>query len=239
METGSINSSFNIEYEPLIIIPGREMKSRIPGEYPDVPSKEKTKNNTSILHSCKLLNAYFNQTGIKALILDGREMRTTRTLQRLGTKLKYINIVEYNNQTYEIMIKKKIPKIHCHNCHIKEYIYELNDPSTNVVYFDIMSTLFTSKKSYGSDIIINEFLRQSCVSEMIFAATFCLRNTISQSHITQQKKILLLLNKMFILNGFNSKRLIAKNKLRYKGQNTGNKSMMFVLFYLFRKEGNK
>ena len=28
-------------------------------------------------------------------------MRTTRTLQSLGTKLKFINIVEYNNQIYE------------------------------------------------------------------------------------------------------------------------------------------
>ena len=85
-------------------------------------------------------------------------MRTTCTLQSLGTKLKFINIVEYNNQIYEKMVKKKIPKIHCHNCHIKEYVYELNDPSTSIVYFDIMSTLFTSDKSYGSDIISNEFL---------------------------------------------------------------------------------
>lgn len=239
METGSTTSSYNIEYEPTIIIPGREMKNRIPGEYPDLPSKEKAKNNTSILHACKLLKAYHNQTGIKALILDGKEMRTTRTLQSLGTKLKFINIVEYNNQTYEKMVRKKIPKIHCHNCHIKEYVYELNDPSTNIVYFDIMSTLFTSEKSYGSDIIINEFLRQSCVSEMVFAATFCLRNSISQSYEIQQKKILLLLDKIFVVNGFNSKRLLSKNKLRYKGQNTGNKSMMFVLFYLFRKEGIK
>lgn len=77
------------------------------------------------------------------------------------------------------MVNKNIPKIHCYNCHIKEYVYELNEPSTNVVYFDIMSTLFTSEKSYGSDIIINEFLRQSFVNEMIFAATFCLRNSIS------------------------------------------------------------
>jgi len=234
MESGSTTSSVNPDYKPTIIIPGRELRNRIPGEYPDVPSKEKAKNNTSILHACKLLKAYYDTNGIRALILDGREMRTTRTLQSLGQNLKWINIVEYNNQTYERMIKSKIPKIHCHNCHIKEYVYELNDPETNVVYFDIMSTLFTSQKSYGSDIIINEFLRQSNVNEMIFAATFCLRNCISQSYEIQQRKILLLLDKIFNINGFYSKRLVSKNKLRYKGQNTGNKSMMFVLFYLER-----
>ena len=161
-------------------------------------------------------------------------MRTTRALQSLGAKLKFINIVENNNQTCEKMVNKNIPKIHCNNCHIKEYVYELNEPSINVVYFDIMSTLFTSEKSYGSDIIINEFLRQSFVNEMIFAATFCLRNSISQSYEIKQKKILLLLDKIFIVNGISSKKLLPKNKLRYKGQNTGNKSMMFVLFYLFR-----
>ena len=114
MESGSTTSSFNAEYQPTIIIPGRELRNRIPGEYPDVPSKEKAKNNTSILHACKLLKAYYNQNGIKALILDGREMRTTRTLQSLGQNLKCINIVEYNNQTYDRMINSKYPKIHWH-----------------------------------------------------------------------------------------------------------------------------
>lgn len=54
MESGSTTSSFNLEYVPTIKILGREMKNRIPGEYPDVPSKEKAKKNTSILHACKL-----------------------------------------------------------------------------------------------------------------------------------------------------------------------------------------
>ena len=53
MESGSTTSSVNPDYKPTIIIPGRELRNRIPGEYPDVPSKEKAKNNTSILHACK------------------------------------------------------------------------------------------------------------------------------------------------------------------------------------------
>ena len=74
--------------------------------------------------------------------------------------------------------------------------------------------------------------------EIILAATFCLRNSVSQSHEIQQKKILLLLDKIFTANGFLYKSLISNKKLRYKGQNTGNKSMMFVLFYL-RRDANK
>lgn len=240
METGSTTSSYNQEYHPFIVIPGREIKNRIPGEYPDLPTKEKAKNNISILHACKLLKSYYNKEGINALILDGKEMRTTRTLQSLGDKLKSINIVEYNNPTYELMIneKKLKSKIHYYNCHIKEYIDDLNDPNTNVVYFDIMSTFFTSEKSFGSDIIIHKFLQQSMCDEIILAATFCLRNSVSQSHEIQQKKILLLLDKIFTANGFLYKSLISNKKLRYKGQNTGNKSMMFVLFYL-RRDANK
>ena len=241
METGSTISSFNHEYNPKIVIPGRMIKNRIPGYYPDLPTKEKAKNNNSILHACKLLKSYYNEIGINALVLDGKEMRTTHTLENLGNKLKNINIVEYNNLTYELMLneKKMNSKIHCYNCHIKEYIDDFNDPNTNVVYFDIMSTFFTSEKSYGSDIIIHKFLQQSICDEIILAATFCLRNSVSQPYEIQQKKILLLLDKIFVNNDFSYKSLISKKKLRYKGQNTGNKSMMFVLFYLKKNSSNK
>ena len=238
METGSTTLSISQEYEPLIVIPGRAAKNRIPGIYPDLPTKEKTKNNISILHACKLLKCYYCQEpSINALVLDGKEMRTTHTLTRLGKKLNRISIVEYNNDTYERMIysKKLNPKIHIYNCHIKEYIDSLNNPYTNVVYFDIMSTFFTSDKSYGSDIIINKFLNESLCDEIVLAATFCLRNCVSQSHEIQEKKILILLTKIFELNGFKYKSLISNKNLRYKGQNTGNRSMMFVLFFLYKK----
>ena len=180
METGSTTSSNNKEFNPLIIIPGRNSKNRIPGNYPDLPTKEKSKNNISILHACKLLKSYYNKHGIIALVLDGKEMRTTNTLKSLGDRLKNIYIVEYNNPTYELMLKDKKYNIHCFNCHIKEYIDDLTDPYTNVAYFDIMSTFFTSEKSFGSDIIIHKFLQQSECDEIILAATFCLRNSVSQ-----------------------------------------------------------
>lgn len=232
------------DYNPVIVLPGRELKNRIPGSYPDIPTKEKAKNNISILHACKLLQAFNKSDGITALVLDGKEMRTTNTLESLGDILKGVNIVEYNNQTYERMLNKKREKkinkkIHCHNCHIKEYIDDLNDPNTNVAYFDIMSTLFSSEKSFGSDIIIHEFLRQSEEKEIVLAATFCLRNSAPQSYKIQQNKILLLLGKIFAVNGYKAKILLPKNKLRYKGQNTGNKSMMFVLFFLEKEENEE
>jgi len=237
METGSSTLEVSQEYDPLIVLPGRALKNRIPGIYPDLPTKEKAKNNISILHACKLLKCYYNQEpSINALVLDGKKMRTTNTLTKLGDKLNNITIVEYNNATYEKMLhaKKLNPRIQIYNCHIKEYIDSLNNCFTNVAYFDIMSTFFTSEKSFGSDIIINKFLRDSLCDEIILAATFCLRNSVSQSHQIQQKKIMILLQKIFEINGFKYKSLISDKNLRYKGQNTGNRSMMFVLFFLYK-----
>ena len=160
METGSSTLEVSQEYDPIIVLPGRAIKNRIPGIYPDLPTKEKAKNNISILHACKLLKCYYNQEpSINALVLDGKKMRTTNTLTKLGNKLNNITIVEYNNATYEKMLsaKKLNPRIQIYNCHIKEYIDSLNNCFTNVAYFDIMSTFFTSEKSFGSDIIINKF----------------------------------------------------------------------------------
>ena len=237
METGSSTLSVSQEYDPIIVLPGRAGKNRIPGIYPDLPTKEKAKNNISILHACKLLKCYYSdEPSINALVLDGKKMRTTHTLTRLGNKLNNITIVEYNNDTYEKMLyaKKLNPRIQIYNCHIKDYIDSLNNSYTNVAYFDIMSTFFTSEKSFGSDIIINKFLRDSLCDEIILAATFCLRNSVSQSHQIQQKKIMILLQKIFEINGFKYKSLISDKNLRYKGQNTGNRSMMFVLFFLYR-----
>ena len=236
METTSKANSISQKYDPIIIIPVNTSKNRIPGDYPDLPSKKKIKNKISLLHACKLLSAYHNKEGINALVLDGKEMRTSFTLQNLGDKLKNINIVQYNNQTYGLMLNSKNPKIHCYNCHIKDYLETLNDPNTNLAYFDTMSSFFTTEKTYGVDIIIHEFLKQSICDEIILGATFCLRNPASLSHEIQIKKILLLLEKMFLINGFNYKSLIPKNNLRYKSQNMENKSMMFVLYKLKKEE---
>ena len=87
----------------------KRKRSRRPGIYPDEYSKTKAENNILILHSCKLLDSYYKEEGITALILDGKEMRTTKSLLHLGEKLKKLIIVESNESTYnELLNKKKI-----------------------------------------------------------------------------------------------------------------------------------
>ena len=63
---------------------------------------------------------------------------------------------------------------------------------------------------------------------------FIVKNQKEIFHQIQQKKIMILLQKIFEINGFKHKSLISDKNLRYKGQNTGNRSMMFVLFFLYR-----
>ena len=66
----------------------KKLKYRSPGKYPDKYSIQKVENNILILHSTKLLKAYYNDEGINALILDGKEMKTTKTLLNLLDILK-------------------------------------------------------------------------------------------------------------------------------------------------------
>ena len=67
---------------------------------------------------------------------------------------------------------------------------------------------------------------------MIFAATFCLRSIYEGNFDLEENKILILLNKIFLGNGFKYRQLILNNKMRYKGQRALNKSLMFVLYKL-------
>ena len=207
-------------------------RKRLPGIYPDIYSIKKEENNILILHSCKLLKAYYNEEGIKALVLDGKKLRTTRRLNRLGDRLKEIIIVEYNKETFrEICNKtKKYNYIKCYNEHINDYVKKYNNPKINVVYFDLMETFFSSNSSHGSDLPIIEFLEKSEVDELIFASTFCLRNT--DNFEIEVNKILLFLELIFSSKNFEYKKLIFKKKMRYKGQTANNKALMFVLYYL-------
>ena len=237
----TMSSYNNQEYSPKIVIPQRISKNRKPGEYPDTPSLFKTKNNILIIHACKFLKAFDNEEGIRALVLDGKEMRTTNTLRNLGNKIKSIDIVEINNETFINMKKQCLndKKIHFFNCHINDYITNYNNPKTNVAYFDIMSTFLSSEKSFGSDFVINEFLKQSKVDEIILAATFCLRCPSKMSFEIHKRQIKILLNKIFEFNGFIGKILVPEEELKYKGQNGPNNSMMFVAYYLERNNFNE
>ncbi len=205
---------------------------------------KKEENNTLILHSCKLLEAYYNnEQGITALILDAKEMRTTKALMQLGLILKELIIVEKNKNTVEIMknkIKaKNYDNIIIFNYLMLEYLENFLNPRVNVVYFDLQTNFFSSDNSYGSDYFINQFLQKSEANEIIFASTFCLRNNIKKNFNLEEKQIILLLEKIFITNGFKEKPLIPSRKYRYKGQKSQNKSLMFVLYFLKKYDFNE
>ena len=216
----------------------KRKRSRRPGIYPDEYSKTKAENNILILHSCKLLDSYYKpEKGITALILDGKEMRTTKSLLYLGEKLKKLIIVESNKSTYNELLDKKKDynniEIEIHNCLMDNYLDKIEfDPNINLVYFDLMENFFSSKASNGSDHAINLFLQKSKVNQIIFAATFCLRSIHKSNFELQKKKILLFLGKIFLGNGFNYEQLNYNEKMRYKGQKANNKALMFVLYKL-------
>ena len=216
----------------------KRKRSRRPGIYPDEYSKTKAENNILILHSCKLLDSYYKpEKGITALILDGKEMRTTKSLLHLGEKLKKLIIVESNKSTYNKLLDKKKDynniEIEIHNCLMDNYLNKNEfDSNINLVYFDLMENFFSSKASDGSDHAINLFLQKSKVNQIIFAATFCLRSVHKSNFELQKKKILLVLGKIFLGNGFNYEQLNYNEKMRYKGQKANNKALMFVLYKL-------
>ena len=215
----------------------KRKRSRRPGIYPDEYSKTKAENNILILHSCKLLDSYYKEEGITALILDGKEMRTTKSLLYLGKKLKKLIIVESNKSTFNELKDKTEDynniEIDIHNCLMDNYLNKIEfDSNINLVYFDLMENFFSSKASNGSDHAINLFLQKSKVNQIIFAATFCLRSIHKSNFELQKKKILLVLGKIFLGNGFNYEQLNYNEKMRYKGQKANNKALMFVLYKL-------
>ena len=215
----------------------KRKRSRRPGIYPDEYSKTKAENNILILHSCKLLDSYYKEEGITALILDGKEMRTTKSLLYLGKKLKKLIIVESNKSTFNELKDKTEDydniEIDIHNCLMDNYLNKNEfDSNINLVYFDLMENFFSSKASNGSDHAINLFLQKSKVNQIIFAATFCLRSVHKSKFELQKNKILLVLGKIFLGNGFNYEQLNYNEKMRYKGQKANNKALMFVLYKL-------
>ena len=167
-------------------------------------------------------------------------MNTTKTLLKLGSRIKKIIIVENNKETYNKMLEeintKKLNKVEVHKNKMDIYLENYLNPKINVVYFDLNESFFTSEVSYGSDYAINLFLKKSQVNEIIFAATFCLRSCHVGKYELEKEKILLFLKKIFLGNGFNFTQLILNGKMRYRGQKGNNKALMFVLYKLTKIE---
>ena len=150
-----MTNRYNFKRENIINIPNHSPIKRIPGKYIDNPKLSKKRNNYMILHSCKLLESFYNKNGIIALILDGKEMRTTKVLEKLGDKLKKLCIVECNFVTFNHMKRLRDSnqyknKIKLYYIHLKNFIdCNMCDPYTNVVYFDVMDSLFSSYNSFN------------------------------------------------------------------------------------------
>jgi hypothetical protein len=222
----------------LIHLPEKAEFNRKPGCYPDLKSKYKKKHNDLILKHTDFL-----KEKIVALVLDGRKMRTTRTLSRAGEKLKKIHVVELSPETFEIMrkrIKRKqidSEKVEVYNCHIMDYVLRGVDGLINVIYMDVMCNFFDSNKTTGSQGIIIELLKQLNRPKILFASTFCLRTTIINfTYKREIEEILVNLHQIFENFGFKYTSLLKKNEMRYRGQSLRNDGMMFVLYKLEKSE---
>lgn len=223
------------ENESLTIhLPEKAVYNRKPGSYEDIKSKFKKKHNNMILRHCSLLDEK-----IVALVLDGKKMRTTRTLLKSKDKLRRVHIIELNPWTFEIM-RKRIARnglnpnqIQVYNAHIMDYVLRGIDPKLNVIYLDVMCNFFDSERTKGSQSIIIELMKQLTRPKIIFAATFCLRTTLYK--FTYQKEIeeiLKNLHKIFEEFDYRYTPLIRKKEMRYKGQSHKNQGMMFAIYYL-------
>ena len=230
----SIDENSNRNFS--IVVPTTKVENRKPGTYEDIYSSYKIKHNLYIMNACKMLKAITKKGGIIAMLLDGKNARTTNMLLKLGDKVGKVYIIEISPMTFDKVTEmfRKDARIEVLNEHIGDYVNNHNDPYINLAYFDVMCTFFSSEKTDGSDILIKKFLDQSKVDEMIFAATFCLRGPITMDYAKQKNKILSKLKVMFLLHGFSYKMLLKDSEVIYKGQRANNKGMMFVLFYLNR-----
>lgn len=245
METntsGSTGSYDHLSDQRLIImLPIHNPKHRFGQRaYPDIPKKEKTKHNRLIATAARLLESYKNGEGINALVLDGKEMRTTKMLQSiLGSLLNTVYITEYNLSTYDIQ-KNNCPKnVKPFHCHIEDFVDEVPEAKfVNVAYFDITCNFRDTQNSNGSESVIRKFLEKSKMKEIVLAATFCMRSSDPRPYEEQKKFILDTLCQIFENNNFGFKPLLHEKEMMYKGQQAGNKGMMFCAFILRRNGDN-
>ena len=74
------------------ILKRKKIRKRSPGKYPDVYSMKKEENNTLILHSCKLLEAYYNnEQGITAFNIRCKRNENHKSFNAVGLNFKRIN----------------------------------------------------------------------------------------------------------------------------------------------------
>jgi hypothetical protein len=212
---------------------------RMPGEYPDKRSSDKLYNNAEIK---KAGRKYL--TEVNAIILDGKKIRTTRQLVKIGNdKLNSLTIIEVNKNTYST-IKSKLKKLpikiknkQIYNMHIIDFVedfeYSYLISEANLLYMDLMNNFFDSKKSKGSHYVIKLLFNKLEANEIIFAASFCLRTNDKGFTFDEEVELIFeALHSIFAQHKFKSHLLIPKERVKYSGQNGA--QMMFVLFHLIR-----
>jgi hypothetical protein len=211
---------------------------RFPGIYPDRVSKHKFFNNHSIL---KAGQHYLKE--VSAIVLDGKMIRTSTELLKMKSKLKKLTIIEVNRTTSRI-ISNKLMKIKSKtkksvlNLHIIDFIEDIEFAktisTTNLFYMDLMNNYFDSENSKGSQYVISTIFQFCESTEVIFAASFCLRNRNRGKSFSEDiKEIFSSLEGIFKTNKYNFHFLIPDDRVRYAGQKGA--QMMFVLYYLHRQ----
>lgn len=220
-DTDSDNEDLNIPIE------GTNVLRKI-GLYEDLICKYKKRHNKYILNNMKKIGSK-----VQAVILDGKNLRTTKALMQCQRLVKRITIVEINKASF-LKMKNKIdghPKIELLNGHLYEYIEDNLSPSTNLIYLDLMSNYFNTENSFGTQSYLNKMLKTLKSEKVMLAATFCMRTT--QSGMTfekQEKSIIANLKEMCDVHKFRLKSLLKQETISYRGQRGC--PMMFVLYML-------
>lgn len=208
-------------------------KKRKPGRYTDNNNKNKDKHNNLIALSCKTL---INEKLI-CCVLDGQKMRTTKALLNTNN-VSEINIVEFDEITYSSILARlkgtnSKDNIYVHNYHIFDYIQLHINPMVNVIYLDLMCNFFNSDLSYGGEKYVEALFNNIYNDNIIFAATFALRNPFGMRFEEEVEDIYIILQNIYRINNYQYINLNSNNS-RYKGMNSGCDSMIFVIFYLYR-----
>lgn len=232
---GSCKDEDSCDYEEEINIPikGAHVLRKI-GIYADLTCQYKRRHNRLIMNKMKLLGP-----GVRAIILDGKNLRTTQSLMRCQRLIKKITIVEINNESYSLM-KNKIkdhPKIELVKGHLYEYIVDHFNPKTNLIYLDLMSNYFNSENTFGTQSYLTKILMTLTSEKILFAATFCMRtNTSGMTFGKQQRCIILDFKEKCNLYNFKYISLLNEESILYKGQKGC--PMLFILYMLDKVKDN-
>lgn len=142
-------------------------------KYCDFEDEHKNNNNGQLVEMSK---KHFPKTyeRIKYLVLDGKNMFTTKTLMANDIPSRNIIVVERDEETYDEMKKRKINEIYHDD--LENYIINHDIPDVCVVFFDFMNHVEGSKRKKDFPLeTLNTFLQKTNQEKLVLAFTFSLR----------------------------------------------------------------